>query len=477
MTRPLYEHSIAELGALIRAGELTSVELTEDALERIAAIDGQLHAFVLVTGKRAREDARRADRELAIGTDRGAMHGIPYALKDNYATAGIRTSCNSKLMVEHVPSADAAVETRLKAAGGVLLGKLAMHELGLGGPSFELPFAPARNPWDLDRFTGASSTGAGAAVAAGLVRAALGSDTSGSIRGPACHCGTVGLKPTYGLVSRGGVFPLSYSLDHCGPLTWTVEDAAIVLQAIAGHDPLDPSSADVALPNFASRIGHDLRGLRIGYSRHLFADVEGTSPEVLSSIDAAAQTLAELGAIVEEVTLPDFALFDACGRVIMTAEAFAIHEQDLKTRPLAFGRYTYQRIVPGAALSAADLTQAFRLRRELATIVNSEILTRYDALVTATGLDRAPRFDDFPLDWPPSRSATAMQTIPFNVTGNPALALPAGFFVDGLPLGMQIVGRAFDEPTILQIGAAYEAAARLTAKRPAVAGAQSQPSF
>jgi aspartyl-tRNA(Asn)/glutamyl-tRNA(Gln) amidotransferase subunit A len=462
---PLHELSIAEAGRRLRAGSITSIALTRDALARIAALDPLLHAFVLVTADRALADAERADRELQSGVDKGPMHGIPYALKDIYATAGIRTTCHSKLLIDNVPAEDSVVEAKFKAGGAVLLGKLATHEFAIGGPSFDLPFPPARNPWHLDHFTGGSSSGSGAAVAAGLVRTAMGSDTGGSIRGPAFYCGTVGLKPTYGLVSRRGVFPLSYTLDHCGPLSWTVEDAALTMQVIAGHDPLDPASADVPVAEFAAGLGRDLAGLKLAYPRSFFATQDGISPEVIASVNAAAEQLARLGAAVEEVSLPDFGLFNACGRVILIAEAYAIHEQDLLSRPMDYGRYTYQRMMAGATLTAADLTQALRLRRELATAVNAGVLGSYDAVITANGFTPAPRIDSFPVDVPPMNT---LQTIPFNVTGNPVLAIPTGFSETGLPLGMQIVGRAFDEPTVLRIGAAYEAAAGWIAKRPSL---------
>lgn len=466
MAAALHELSVAEAGASLRDGRLSSEQLTANALARIETLDPALHAFVLVTAERALADARRADGELTSGVDRGPLHGIPYGLKDIFATAGVATTCHSKLMVDHVPAEDAGVVARLTAAGAVLLGKLATHEYALGGPSTDLPFPPARNPWNVNRVPGASSSGSGVAVAAGFARIALGSDTSGSIRGPACHCGVVGLKPTYGRVSRRGAFPLSWSLDHCGPLAWTVADAALALQAIAGHDPLDPGSAAVPVPDFSGRLGQSLDGLKIGYARDFFAGMETATTAVTAAVDKVAERLAILGATVEEVTLPDFELFNACGRVIMTAEAYAIHEQDLRRRPRDYGRYTYQRIVPGATLSAADLTQAHRLRRELAAAVDSRALGRCDALLTASGLGPAPRFDDFPPDWPPPSAATAMHTIPFNVTGHPALALPAGFFADGLPLGVQIVGRMFDEATVLQIGAAYEVNFGKTDQRP-----------
>jgi aspartyl-tRNA(Asn)/glutamyl-tRNA(Gln) amidotransferase subunit A len=461
----LFELSIAEAGRKLRDGSITSLALTEDALARIAAIDPALNSFITVTADRARADAAAADADFARGIDRGPMQGMPYALKDIYDTLGIRSTCHSKLRVDHVPAADSVVETKFKAQGGVLLGKLATHEFALGGPSFDLPFPPARNPWNREHIPGGSSSGSGAAVAAGLVRMAMGSDTGGSIRGPAAYCGTVGLKPTYGLVSRRGVFPLSTTLDHCGPLSWTVEDSAIALQVIAGYDPLDPASVDIPVPNFLDGLGRGVEGLRIGLPRHFFAEAQDASLEVISAIDRAAETLEKLGAVVEEVTLPDYELFNACGRVIMYTEAFAIHEQDYQTRPLDFGLLTYLRMTLGAFVTGADLQQAMRLRRELSQAVNLQ-LKNVDALITASALVPAPAFADIvpnsPPNWP-------IQTMPFNVTGNPAMSVPTGFSASGLPLSMQIVGRAFDETTMLRIGAAFEAATGLSARRPALA--------
>jgi aspartyl-tRNA(Asn)/glutamyl-tRNA(Gln) amidotransferase subunit A len=463
MARPLHELSVAEAGRALRGGTLRSTALTEHALARIAALDPLLHSFVLVTRERALADAERADRELSAGIDKGPMHGIPYGLKDIYDTAGIRTTCHSRLLIDNVPREDSVVEAKLKAGGAVLLGKLATHEFAIGGPSFDLPFPPARNPWHLDYFTGGSSSGSAAAVAAGFTRMAMGSDTGGSIRGPAFYCGVVGLKPTYGRVSRRGVFPLSYTLDHCGPLTWTVEDAALTMQVIAGHDPLDPASAEVPVGDFTQALGRDLAGLRIAYPRSFFTQSKGIAAEVIASLDAAAQQVARLGAAVDEITLPDFEIFHSCGRVIAAAEAYAVHEQDLLTRPRDYGRNTYHRIMVGATLSAADLVQALRLRRELTTLLNGEVLRTHDAMISANGLAAAPRLDEFQPDVAPK---TALQTMPFNVTGNPVLAMPTGCSEGGLPLGMQIVGRAFDEATVLRIGAAYEAAAGRTHKRP-----------
>jgi len=436
----LFELSIADAGRKLRDGSITSTALTEDALSRSAAIDPALDSFITVTADRARADAVAADVAFVKGIDNGPMQGVPYALKDIYDTAGIRSTCHSKLRLDHVPAADSVVESKFKAQGAVLLGKLATHEFALGGPSFDLPFPPARNPWNREHIPGGSSSGSGAAVAAGLVRMAMGSDTGGSIRGPAAYCGTVGLKPTYGLVSRRGVFPLSTTLDHCGPLSWTVEDSAIALQTIAGYDALDPASVDIPIPNYLDRLDRGVDGLRIGLPRHFFAETEDASAEVVAAIDRAAERLAKLGAVVEEITLPDYDLFNACGRIIMYTEAFAIHEQDYQRRPLDFGQLTYLRMTLGAFVTGADIQQAMRLRRELSRAVNLQ-LKNYDALITASALIPAPAFADIDPNTPPN---WPIQTMPFNVNGNPAMSIPTGFSASGLPLSMQIVGRAFD---------------------------------
>ena len=471
-TASLFEVSIAEAGRRLRDGSVTALALAEDALARIAAIDGALDSFITVTAERARADAGAADANFASGVDNGPMQGVPYALKDIFDTAGIRTTCHSKLRADNVPGADSVVAAKFKAQGAVLLGKLATHEFALGGPSFDLPFPPARNPWNREHIPGGSSSGSAAAVAAGLVRMAMGSDTGGSIRGPAAYCGTVGLKPTYGLVSRRGVFPLSTTLDHCGPLSWTVEDSAIALQVIAGYDPLDPASVDIAIPDYRSGLGQGVQGLRIGMPRHFFAQADDVSPEVVAAIDAAAQTLEGVGAAVEEIRLPEYALFNACGRVIMLTEAFAIHEQDFQARPLDFGLLTYLRMTLGAFVTAADLHQAMRLRRELSHAVNLQLRT-YDALITASALTPAPAFADPAFGAAPQAPLSLpMQTMPFNVTGNPAMSVPIGFSASGLPLSLQIVGRAFDEKMVLRIGAALEATTGMTARRPMLARAR-----
>jgi aspartyl-tRNA(Asn)/glutamyl-tRNA(Gln) amidotransferase subunit A len=465
VTKQIHELSIGELGAALRTGELTSVALTEHTLGRVDAIDREIHSFILVTADRALADAERADAELAAGVDRGPLHGIPYALKDIYATEGITTTCNSRLLLDNVPTEDSAVQARLAAGGGVLVGKLNTGEFALG-TSTDLPFPLARNPWNTDYFTGTSSTGSGAAVGAGLVRLALGSDTGGSIRSPACHCGAVGLKPTYGLVSRRGVYPLSFSLDHCGPIAGNIRDTALALNVVAGHDPRDPSSVDLPVPDYTADLGLGVDGLRIGYAREMFTAVNGVSPEVVAAVDAAAETLAGLGAIVDKVQVPDFELLKACGRLIMLAEGFAVHEETLRTRPLDYGRYTYQRIAAGAGITAADLVQAQRLRRELTVELNTGALASHDIMLTTTGFTPAARLDEFPRDWPPPGMAVAVLTAPFNVTGNPAMSIPCGFSASGLPMGIQLVGRPFDERTVLRVGAAFEAAVGISDLRP-----------
>jgi aspartyl-tRNA(Asn)/glutamyl-tRNA(Gln) amidotransferase subunit A len=445
--------SIAAMGAALRAGSVTSLQLTQDALARADAKDSALHAFVLLTRERALADAARADAELRSGMDKGPFHGIPHALKDIYDTAGIRTTCHSKLRLNVVPDVDSVVAERFAQGGAVLLGKLATHEFALGGPSFDLPFPPARNPWNREHVTGGSSSGSAAAIASGMVRMAMGSDTGGSIRGPAAWCGLAGIKATYGRVSRRGVFPLSWTLDHCGPLSRSVEDSAITLQVLAGHDPLDAASADVPVPDFRASLHDGVSGLRIGVPRDFFARAAMLAPAVLTGVDRTIAQLRQAGATVEDVSLPDYALFAAAGRIIMTSEAYAIHESDLRARLMDYGEVTANRFVLGATIGAADYLNALRARRVLTDAVNAA-LSRYDALLTATALATAPRFDA-PGD-ALSSTASPMQTIPFNVTGHPAMSVPVGLAPNGLPLSVQVVGRPFDEPMVFRIARAIE---------------------
>jgi aspartyl-tRNA(Asn)/glutamyl-tRNA(Gln) amidotransferase subunit A len=457
--------TIADASRAIAAGALSPVTLTEACLARIRAQNPVLDAVVCLTEERAMADAARAAREIAAGRKRGPLHGIPYGLKDIIDTAGIRTTCHSRIHLERVPEHDAEVARRLAEAGGVLVGKLATHEFATGGPAFDLPFPPARNPWDPRRFTGGSSSGSGAAVGAGLLPLALGTDTGGSIRLPAAYCGIAGLKPSYGRVSRRGVAPLSFSLDHVGPLAWTVEDCAIALQVLAGYDPGDPGSADLPVPDYLAGLTGEVSGLRLGYVRSFHAN--GADPAMVAGLDAAVQALARLGMEVVEVELPPLDLFQACARAISGAEAYAVHEQDLRTRPELYARVTRERLSLGAYVTGPDYVQAQRLRRELNAAV-ATVLERVDVLASAVIPTPAPLIED--VEDGPWRHRAPI-TGPFNITGEPALSLCCGYSADGLPLALQLSGRMFEEATVLRVGHAYELATPWRDRRPALAAA------
>lgn len=454
--------SIAEASRLIERKQLSPVELTSALLERTEKLDPQLNAYLLLTAEKALDQARRAEREIMAGNHRGAMHGIPFGLKDIYATAGIRTTGHSQICRETVPAADATTVGKLYEAGAILTGKLATHEFAHGGPSFDLPWPPARNPWNRDHFTGGSSSGSGAAVAAGLVPAALGSDTGGSIRGPAALCGIVGLKPTYGLVSRSGVYANSFSFDHAGPMTWTVEDCAIVLQAIAGHDPNDPASANRPVPDYRAALTGDIQGLRIGVVRHLHEDDCPVAPEVGAALEQALAVLRSLGAMIGEARLRPAQDYYDVKVTIAETELLAVHERALRTRPGDFGEDFLGRVLPAVLIGGRDYVQAQRERRRMLAEMEP-VYQHYDVLVTTTAGGPAPRLETWRTIefW-----RRASLTTPFNVTGGPALAQCIGFSSGGLPLSMQIVGRPFDDATVLRVAHAYEAATPWRAKRP-----------
>src|SRR5499427_5492641 len=287
--------TIAEAAKLIQQRELSPVELVDSRLARIEKLDGKLHAFIRVLADSARAEARAAESDIAAGKYKGPLHGIPLGLKDIYETAGVATTGHSKVMQDHVPKADALSVKKLRDAGAVVMGKLATHEFAFGGPSFDLPWPPARNPWDTARFTGGSSSGTGASVAAGLVLGGTGSDTGGSIRGPAAFCGLAGLKPSYGRISRAGILPLAFSLDHAGPMTWTAEDCAIMLQAMAGHDPADPGSADRQIPDYRAALSGGAKGLRIGLIRHFYEHDNPADDATRQGITAAVKVFENLG--------------------------------------------------------------------------------------------------------------------------------------------------------------------------------------
>ncbi len=449
----LHYLTIRQAGELIRTRQLSPVELTRACLDRIEATDDRLHSFILLLADEALEEARTAEAQVLSGAYKGPMHGIPFALKDLYDTAGIRTTSGSQVDIDRVPTEDATTTARLKEAGGILLGKLAMHEFALGGPDWTTPFEPARNPWNLDHITGGSSSGSGSAVASGQAPGALGSCTGGSIRGPASLCGIVGLKPTYGRVSRFGVVTLSWSQDHAGPMTRTVEDTAFMLQAIAGHDPRDPTSSRAPVPDYSLSLREDIRGVRLGLPRHYFFDNDPrVNPEVVAKVDEAVAVLEGLGAHVEEVTLPSLDYVRASNSVIMVSEAFAYHEPNLKARPHEFGEIVRGRFRIGGLLRASDYLQAQRVRtwarREFA-----EVMRTVDYLVTPTMSQPAAAFEGYdPLSTARGKSFTA----PFNVTGLPAISVPCGFTESGLPIGMQIAGKPFDEPGVIQAAYTYQ---------------------
>jgi aspartyl-tRNA(Asn)/glutamyl-tRNA(Gln) amidotransferase subunit A len=462
MSDEMHYLTIAQAAAQIAKKQLSPVELTRAALARIESIDPQLNAYLLVTADKALDQARQAEREIMAGEHRGPLHGIPIGLKDIYATAGIRTTGHSKVCIDTVPSADATTVEKLYAAGAVLTGKLATHEFAHGGPSFDLPWPPARNPWNREHFTGGSSSGSGAAIAAGLVPAALGSDTGGSIRGPAAYCGLAGLKPTYGLVSRSGVHANSFTFDHAGPMAWTVEDCAILLQAIAGHDPKDPASASLLLPDYRAALSGDIKGLRIGVLRHLHEDEAAVSPEVLAALDEAFAVFRSLGATLEDAHIAPAQLHYDVKVTIAESELFAIHEQVLRTRPGDFGADFLGRVLPAVLIGGNDYVQAQRERRRILAEM-APVYAKYDVLLTATAGGPAPRLGTWQtINFWKQPSLTT----PFNVTGGPALAVCMGFSAGGLPLSLQIVGRPFDDATVLRVGDAYERATPWRSLRP-----------
>jgi len=454
--------TIAEAARLIERKELSPIELVESRLDRIARLDGRLNSFIRVLAEEARAEARAAEAEIAADRYRGPLHGIPIGLKDIYETAGVATTGHSKVMQDHVPRADAFSLARLRDAGAIVMGKLATHEFAFGGPSFDLPWPPARNPWDTSRFTGGSSSGTGAAVAAGLVLGGTGSDTGGSIRGPAAYCGLAGLKPTYGLVSRMGILPLAFSLDHAGPLAWNAEDCAILLQAMAGHDSSDPASARRPIPDYRAALKGAVTGLRIGLIRHFYERDNAANAATGEAITAAAKTFEGLGCNVREVTLSPLADWAACGGAILNAEAYAVHEANLRTRFTDYGEIFRDRMALAGLITGADYVQALRRRRELVDELD-RAMADLDLVMTAATPSEAPLIDAVPKFAILERPSL---TMPFNVTGSPAMSVCCGFGEGGLPLSFQIVGKRFDDATVLRLAHAYEQATPWRGRRP-----------
>jgi aspartyl-tRNA(Asn)/glutamyl-tRNA(Gln) amidotransferase subunit A len=456
--------TIAEAARLIAAKELSPVELTKDCIARMESCDDTLHAFILPTEERALADARAAETRVMAGNAKGPLDGIPIGHKDIYCTAGIRTTGHSRLLEHNIPAQDATSVRKWAEAGVVLMGKLSTHEFAMGGPSFDLPWPPARNPWNPEHFTAGSSSGTGAAVASGMILGGTGSDTGGSIRGPAALCGIAGIKPTYGLVSRVGVLPLSFSMDHAGPMAWTVEDCALLLQAMAGHDPADPASADRPVPDFVSDIGKGVKGMRIGVVRHFFEADNPASPATLAGINHALDVFEHLGAEISDVKLSPLADYSACGWVIISSEAYAIHEPWLKTRFNDYGELFRDRMALGGLIRATDYVQALRRRRTLCEDVKTA-MAGYDILVSASQTSEAPKITEVP-KWATMEKPSL--TMPFNLTGYPAMSVCTGFGVGGLPVSMQLIAKPFAEATIFQAGHTYETAVGSRKRRPAI---------
>jgi aspartyl-tRNA(Asn)/glutamyl-tRNA(Gln) amidotransferase subunit A len=457
--------TIASAAADLAAKKISPVELTQHMLARIAKLDSQLHSFVLVTEERALADAKAAEARQMTGRLKGPLDGIPIAHKDIYGTAGIRTTAHSKLLIDNVPAADSEVARLWRDAGTTMLGKLATHEFAFGGPSFDLPFPPARNPWNTDHFTSGSSSGTGAAVAAGLILGGTGSDTGGSIRGPAAFCGIAGIKPTYGLCSRAGVLPLTYSMDHTGPMAWTVEDCALLLQAMAGHDASDPASAARPVPDFTANLKSGVAGLRIGVVRAWHETDHKVNATVQKSIDEACEIFRNQGASIREITLPSLFEFQACGFITLVTEAYALHEPWMRTRREDYGELLRDRMTFGALVSGADYVQAIRRRRELNQAV-AAAMQDVDILLTAGAPTEAPRIDNMP-KW--ANLEKPGFTIPFNLTGQPAMVVCAGYGEGGLPIGIQLAAKPFADALLLQACHAYEAATPWRETRPAMA--------
>ncbi len=453
--------TLIEAAAMLRGREVSSAELTASCLQDVERLQPKLNAFLTVTAEAALNTARRRDEELAAGAGRGPLHGIPVAVKDVFCTRGVRTTCGSPLFHDYIPDHDAAVVERLEAAGAVLLGKTGMHELAYGITSNNPHYGAVRNPWDTARIPGGSSGGSGAAVAAGMAFVAMGSDTGGSIRIPASFCGVIGLKPTSGRVSRHGVLPLDFTLDHMGPLTRSVRDAAATLAVLAGHDPRDESSSRQPVTDYlAAATGPNLTDIRVGWPENFYFD--RLRPAVEKNIRRAAETLEELGARIVPVRLPDIEAINTVGRLILFAEASAVMEPYLDKRS-RFGSDVLALLDQGRLLPATDYLNAQRLRR-LQQQEFRHVWRRVDCLLTPATPMTAPlvgesevtiggRSEDV-------RLAATRLLRGFNVLGLPALSMPCGLDDGGLPVGLQIAGPPFAEARILAVGAALEDALR-----------------
>lgn len=459
--------SIAEASRLVAARKLSPVELVDAYLDRIAAIDGKLNSYITVLAERARKAAKRAEAEIAAGRYRGPLHGIPFGVKDNYHVEGVRTTGASRLMLEYVADETSTAIEKLEQQGAILLGKMNTWEYGTGtGEIYEdLPFPLARNPWDLAHFTGGSSTGVGVGVAAGTAMFGLGSDTGGSIRLPAAAVGVVGMKATYGRVSRAGCLPNCWSLDVTGPLTWTVEDSATVLEAISGYDARDPQSAEAPVPAFRSGLGLGVKGLTIGVVRDFGPGAPALADAVAANLTKAEEALRAAGARIVELALPvSLERYRQITSVINWGESFSIHEADFMERRHLMGRALRDKMTAGFTLRAADFLAAQRARRQIAVATDAAVKT-CDAVLSPCTFMTAPRFgDQDALVKFTMHAATAI----YNVSGHPAVSVPTGFDGNGMPTSAQIAGKYFDEATVYRVARVIEEALFDPTRRPAI---------
>ena len=452
---------IAVASQLIARKELSPVDVLNAHLERIEQTDGKLNSFITLMRDESIKTAQLLGREVQAGNYRGPLHGIPLGLKDLYYTKGVRTTVGSKILRDFVPDTDAAVTERFKEAGAIIIGKLQMHEFALGSTSLNPHDGPAHNPWDIERITGGSSGGSGSAVASGQCMGALGSDTGGSVRIPASLCGIVGLKPTFGRVSRYGVYPLSWSLDTVGPMTRTVHDAALILNAISGHDPRDPSSSDRPVEDYTSGLDKGIGGVRVGVPKEYFFDE--VDPEVGDAVLQSAKVLEGLGASVEEVEIPVLEHALAIASTISITEAAEVHMHHLRHNAADMGPDVRSRLEAAALTPATDYIKAQRARSFFNQGI-AEALEKFEVLLTPTLPISAPRIDEVELQV----DKLPRLTRPFNISGLPAISVPCGFTSSGMPIGLQLAGRAFDEATLLGVAHAYERATDWHTRRPPV---------
>jgi len=459
-----------ELSALIRSGDVSPVEATEAYLDRIGQIDGKLNSYITVCRDEALAEAQQAEKEIAAGNYRGPMHGLPVAVKDQFYTKGIRTTGGSAILKDLVPNEDATVVANLKAAGSVLLGKLNMSEYAMGDAFFH-PFGTPHNPWDLSRNPGTSSSGSGAATAAFLCATSLGEDTGGSIRGPASFCGLVGIRPSWGRVSRYGVLGASWSMDTVGPISRTTADCAMTLEAIAGYDPKDPSTWDVPVPDYLSMLTGEIRGLKVGVIRER-VDTEAVDPEVRDNVVQAIAVLGEMGADIQEVSIPLIVDSAAISNTIILTDAAGVHRQGIDEHLGEYDHNIQIRLLVGSIIPAQAHQKAIKLRQVLRQQI-LDALEKVDVLVMPTS--------SIPASPIPTKAGIGSKqevldglagrrsfTAPFNVANTPALSINCGFTSQNLPVGFQIAGKPFDEGTLFRVAHAYEQATDWHTRRPPI---------